>query len=623
MKLPFYKKIIVKIFITISVILSLSFFTSYIITTTYTNNIINKNISKEFTNALNIAENFIKVIGQTSQIWAKHTILNNDLTNKIITKDLSNLSNILKIEKNIISADSIILLNKKGQIISQVGSNYQVTDYLSYQDIVKQTFLLKAPITKILRERESLIVYSSYPIIDKATILGMVLIGYFINDTFLENIKTNDNIKLAFVGNSAIMSSTKWGEETTLDILPVDYIAYQTLLKNQNHFKRINHKNNEYIVSARKLKNIDSSISASILIGHTTKYIDKIKDELFYQILILFSSVFLITLIILLYLSKRILSSIDILTNSTLQIISGNFKNRINLSTNDEFQILAMNFNTMIDSIELKNKQLELYTQNLEEEVKKQTKELIKKEHIILQQSKMASMGEMLENIAHQWRQPLSVISSASTGILMQREFGLSTNEKENEALTTINNSAQFLSQTISDFKDFFNTNKNKESFNIKDIYLKTLGIIKSKFEKDDIEIIEKLDSIDMVGLKGELTQVFINILNNARDILITKSDQKLFIFVDIYKDKNNVIVEIKDNAGGIAPDILNKVFEPYFTTKHKAQGTGIGLYICQNIIVKNMNGELSVENEKYRYEGINYTGANFKIIIPQDNIGN
>ncbi|MCK5293855.1 MAG: hypothetical protein KAJ49_04335, partial [Arcobacteraceae bacterium] len=273
MKLPFYKKIIVKIFITISVILSLSFFTSYIITTTYTNNIINKNISKEFTNALNIAENFIKVIGQTSQIWAKHTILNNDLTNKIITKDLSNLSNILKIEKNIISADSIILLNKKGQIISQVGSNYQVTDYLSYQDIVKQTFLLKAPITKILRERESLIVYSSYPIIDKETILGMVLIGYFINDTFLENIKTNDNIKLAFVGNSAIMSSTKWGEETTLDILPVDYIAYQTLLKNQNHFKRINHKNNEYIVSARKLKNIDSSISASILIGHTTKYI--------------------------------------------------------------------------------------------------------------------------------------------------------------------------------------------------------------------------------------------------------------------------------------------------------------------------------------------------------------
>ncbi len=282
-----------------------------------------------------------------------------------------------------------------------------------------------------------------------------------------------------------------------------------------------------------------------------------------------------------------------------------------------------MNFNTMIDSIELKNKQLELYTQNLEEEVKKQTKELIKKEHIIVQQSKMASMGEMLENIAHQWRQPLSVISSASTGILMQREFGLSTNEKENEALTTINNSAQFLSQTISDFKDFFNTNKNKESFNIKDIYLKTLGIIKSKFEKDDIEIIEKLDSIDMVGLKGELTQVFINILNNARDILITKSDQKLFIFVDIYKDKNNVIVEIKDNAGGIAPDILNKVFEPYFTTKHKAQGTGIGLYMCQNIIVKNMNGELSVENEKYRYEGINYTGANFKIIIPQDNIGN
>ena len=108
------------------------------------------------------------------------------------------------------------------------------------------------------------------------------------------------------------------------------------------------------------------------------------------------------------------------------------------------------------------------------------------------------------------------------------------------------------------------------------------------------------------------------NILNNARDILETK-DQKRLIFVDIYQDQDNAIIKIKDNAGGIPDDIIGKIFEPYFTTKHKSQGTGIGLYMSMEMITKHMKGKLSVENITYIYDDIEYKGAGFTICIPSN----
>ena len=245
--------------------------------------------------------------------------------------------------------------------------------------------------------------------------------------------------------------------------------------------------------------------------------------------------------------------------------------------------------------------------------------QLLKKEKLLLQQSKMAAMGEMLQNIAHQWRQPLSLISTASTGLLVKKEMKIPTTIKEDmHILNTINDATQHLSETINAFRDFFNPNKEKINFKLQNVYRKTLNIVETRFKSMDIEIIENLEDISITNLDNELIQVIMNLLNNARDILSTITDmQKKLIFVNIYKKDNNIIISVKDNGGGIDDKIINKVFEPYFTTKHQSQGTGIGLYMCQEIITKHMGGELTVSNQSFSYKDIEYTGAEFKIQFP------
>ena len=244
--------------------------------------------------------------------------------------------------------------------------------------------------------------------------------------------------------------------------------------------------------------------------------------------------------------------------------------------------------------------------------------QLVKKEKLLLQQSKMASMGEMLQNIAHQWRQPLSLISTASTGLLVKKELDVETTKEEDiKILNTINDSTQYLSETINAFSDYFRPSKEKINFNIYDVYNKTLNIVQTKFKDLNIKIIEDIDNINITNLDNELIQVLMNILNNAKDALSTNQKKERIIFVTIKKIEDNISIKIKDNAGGIPENLLDKIFEPYFTTKHKSQGTGIGLYMCQEIIHQHMNGNLKVINQEFEYEKKKYTGAEFNISFP------
>ena len=235
-----------------------------------------------------------------------------------------------------------------------------------------------------------------------------------------------------------------------------------------------------------------------------------------------------------------------------------------------------------------------------------------------MQQSKMAAMGEMIGNIAHQWRQPLSVISTASTGLKLQKEMDILSDDDFYSTLVSINTSAQHLSSTIDDFRDFFNPSNNKiNEFNISETFIKTLNLVKAQFTAKDIEIIQNIEDSKISSIENELIQVLINILNNARDALITIENQRRFIFINAYTKENNLIIEIKDNAGGIKEEIIDRIFEPYFTTKYKSQGTGIGLYMSKEIIEKHIDGILLVSNENYTYENVDYLGAKFVIEIP------
>ncbi len=231
---------------------------------------------------------------------------------------------------------------------------------------------------------------------------------------------------------------------------------------------------------------------------------------------------------------------------------------------------------------------------------------------------KMASMGEMIGNIAHQWRQPLSVISTASTGIIMEKQFGLLNEDKLIDSCTTINMHAQYLSKTIDDFKNFIKGDRIKQDFNLKASVESFLNLVKGSIKNHNIKMILDIkEDIVMDGYENELIQCFMNIFNNAKDILKERLSENRIVFFKTEMINDKVVIKITDNAGGIPEKILPKIFDPYFTTKHKSQGTGLGLHMTYNLVVDGMNGNIEAKNVISHYEGKSYDGAEFKIELP------
>ncbi|RXJ91949.1 histidine kinase [Malaciobacter molluscorum] len=281
-------------------------------------------------------------------------------------------------------------------------------------------------------------------------------------------------------------------------------------------------------------------------------------------------------------------------------------------------QRLLNNVNEVLKyKVNEKTKELIQLNESLERRIEQEVESNREKDRLLSQQIKLAAMGEMLENIAHQWRQPLSIISTTASGVEVQISANLLTNDELIKSMIIINETAQNLSKTIDDFRQFYEPNKKIVKFKAKDLYLKILNNVNTSYTSLDIKIIGDIEDIDIEGLDSELIQVILNILNNAKDALImnNKNIEKL-IFIDIKKKREKVFITIKDNAGGIKDEIIERVFEPYFTTKHKFQGTGIGLYMTREIIAKHMNGEITVKNKEYKYNQNSYTGAVFKITL-------
>lgn len=241
---------------------------------------------------------------------------------------------------------------------------------------------------------------------------------------------------------------------------------------------------------------------------------------------------------------------------------------------------------------------------------------LREKERKIFQEAKMTSIGEMLHNIAHHWRQPLSVISTVATSISLQQEMKMLTEEKLLTGMDNINNSAQHLSSIIEDFAGFFVLDKAKEYFEIDSIIQRALNLGNVNFNTLQITVdTTEVSPIKMYGYDSELIQAILSILSNAQDILIQK--EKKIIQIKTEDNEKNIIITIHDSGGGIPEHFMKNIFEPYFTTKHKEQGTGIGLYMSNQIITKHLKSEITVQNVKYTYLKKEYKGAEFCIIIP------
>ena len=246
--------------------------------------------------------------------------------------------------------------------------------------------------------------------------------------------------------------------------------------------------------------------------------------------------------------------------------------------------------------------------------------DLKRKENLMAEQTKLAAMGEMLGNIAHQWRQPLNIISMSSSNLKLKNDIGELCSSTLSESLSLILRTTNHLSDTIDTFNDFLKTDKEKSFFNVNENIKNSISLVDSFFKNFNIDIILELEEgIFINSLANEFSQAFINILNNAKDAIVLnlKDDENGLIKIKTKKIDNFIEISILDNAKGIEKDILNKIFEPYFTTKHKYQGTGLGLYMTRKIINSSMGGEITVQNKKFVHNQKKYEGAEFKIKIP------
>jgi len=293
----------------------------------------------------------------------------------------------------------------------------------------------------------------------------------------------------------------------------------------------------------------------------------------------------------------------------TLHDITQEIISRIKLKNLNE------NLEIMINT---KTAELQTLNENLEQRVVIESKKVFEKDRILMEQSKLAAMGDMIGNIAHQWRQPLSVISTGATGMMLQKEYGCLSDAHFNKTCTAINDNAQYLSKTIDDFRNFIKGDGTKKLFLLKNTINSFLNLVEGSIKSHTINVISMIESdIQIDSYENELTQCLINIFNNAKDALAEKNIEKKFIFITTSLENDIATIKIRDNALGISDQVINKIFEPYFTTKHQSQGTGLGLHMTYNLIVDGLCGTIEVDNLSYDYEEKNYTGAEFVIRIP------
>jgi len=253
--------------------------------------------------------------------------------------------------------------------------------------------------------------------------------------------------------------------------------------------------------------------------------------------------------------------------------------------------------------------ELEDINRTLEERISLAVDELRGKDQMLIQQYRLAVMGEMINNIAHQWRQPLNTLGLVIQEVQIYHNKGQFSPEfiKTNTAKSM--ELIQFMSRTIDDFRNFFRADKESVTFGVNQVVSRTLSLIESSYKELNIGITIHSEGDPMInGYPNEYSQVILNILGNARDALIEKHVDDAIISINVFSEGGKSVVTITDNAGGIATEIMNKLFEPYFTTKGPDKGTGIGLFMSKTIVEKNMGGRLTVRNTE--------TGAEFRIEI-------
>ncbi|WP_214297975.1 sensor histidine kinase [Pelotalea chapellei] len=256
----------------------------------------------------------------------------------------------------------------------------------------------------------------------------------------------------------------------------------------------------------------------------------------------------------------------------------------------------SINESSRLSSLEKRNMEERIYL--LEQRLLEAEAEINRKDQMLIKQSRQADMGEMINNIAHQWRQPLNNLGLLIQNMQLMQEIGELTPDilrgDCREAMEII----FFMSRTIEDFRDFFRQDKEKKAFLINEVISKTLNFISATLENSSIKVeVDASGDVTAIGYQNEYFQVLLNIIANARDVLVEKKPTSPLIRISIANEGDSSVVKIRDNGGGIPAEVIPRIFDSYFTTKGHGKGTGIGLYMSKVIIEKNCGGRLSAYN--------------------------
>lgn len=257
---------------------------------------------------------------------------------------------------------------------------------------------------------------------------------------------------------------------------------------------------------------------------------------------------------------------------------------------------------------------LENFNEELEYKVEESTRKITEHEKVLLIKSKNIVMGEMIEMIAHQWRQPITTIGMISNNIILNMILDELDTSILKEDLEGINRQIRYLSDTIDDFRNFFKESKKEEEFVLSEVITSSINLLEKQFAKEDIALVfqNNCQSIVLKTFKSELVQAMINIVANAKDAFDDDIQDK-FVKISCSCDAKGIYITIEDNAGGIDKEIIDKVFDLYFSTKKQKNGTGLGLYVSKIIICEHLHGRISAKNK----DG----GAVFEIVLPVQKI--
>ncbi|MDY0327581.1 MAG: ATP-binding protein [Arcobacteraceae bacterium] len=358
------------------------------------------------------------------------------------------------------------------------------------------------------------------------------------------------------------------------------------------------------LITSREIKSIDDEVIGYYIIFKKMSDIEHTDLNTFKLLLIMFLVVLVLSVLTFLFLIRNHEKSLLIASNLEIQS-----------DLNEQLQKQLV----IIDNERKENIKIAKELNDAFAKLQFEIEENKKKDLLLQQQARLAALGEMIGNIAHQWRQPLSAITSSISGLRLKQEFGLLEDKDISQTSEDIIKSANFLSKTIDDFRNFFKKEREVVDFFIDEVIKNTLDITKAGYQNDSIIVEFDAEHIKYRGCPTELTQVILNILSNAADAFNSNNIDGSDRYVKIVTKTTEEFVEIgiTDSAGGIEPHILEKIFDPYFTTKHQSIGTGIGLYMSSEIIKNTFNGNIYAINDTMNINNKSYKGAKFIIELP------